>query len=174
MPPTLPVSYSSVSLMMLTLPDIGSASTLTSASIANFAGMAEADINARISRAYNIPFTSDVPYLTTVATTKALLLLLSRRLIPLPGPRLTELLDQYRTVDEEIAAIASGLIPLVTSSGAVIGGRTDIADIFSTTMNYTPTFHEGPSTWQVQDPNKVTDELDKRDITTKSRLLDNR
>ena len=42
-PPSLVVSYTSVSLMMLTLPDIGSASTLTSAAIANFAGMAEAD-----------------------------------------------------------------------------------------------------------------------------------
>ena len=162
--PTLPVSYTTTSLMMATLPDIGSVSTLTSGHIATFAGYAEAGINARITRLYSLPFTEDIPYLTTVATRKALHLLLSQRLIPLPGPRLAELVAQFSGVDEEIAAIADGLIILVSSSGAIVPGRTDVAEIWSTTRGYVPTFSELPPSLSPVDEQKIEDLADEREL----------
>ena len=133
--------------------------------MANFAGMAESFINARIVRYYTLPFTQDVPYLTGVATRKALHLLLSQRLIPLPGPRLSELLNQFATVDEEIKEIANGDVTLIGSDGAIIGGRTDVAEVWTTTKDNIPTFWEGPATLQVQDQQKLQDEADKRDVS---------
>src|SRR5207245_2453619 len=105
------------------------------------------------------------PYLTGVATRKALHLLLSQRLIPLPGPRLVELLTQFATVEDEIKAIANGDVTLIGSDGNIIDGRIDVAEIWSTTKTDIPTFWEGPATLQTQDQQKLQDEADRRNLS---------
>jgi len=55
MPSTLPFSYSSVSLMMLTLPELSSLTTLTSLHMATYGSWAQADVDAHIIRNYVLP-----------------------------------------------------------------------------------------------------------------------
>ena len=171
MPATLPVSYTTVSLMFVTLPDIGSVTTLTSAHLANFAGQAESEINAKLARAYSLPFTAEIPLLQTLATDLALYKVLTRRLFTSERLEASPWPDRYKEARETLTWIAAGELPLVDSSGAVLQGRSDIAEVYSTTKNYVPTFWEGPTGDQIQDADKIDDEADRRDLTIRDQVL---
>lgn len=169
---TLPVSYTTIGIMQSILPDIGSITTLTSAHIAVFAGQGEALINAKISKAYSLPLTAEVPLLQGLSTDIALYYLLSRRIYGPERLNASPWPDRFKEAMVILDDVGAGKIALVTSSGAILGARTDIAEVFSTTMGYEPTFFEGGQ-WgdQIIDKDKITDELDKRDIGIAERLL---
>ena len=171
MPAVYPVSYTTVSLMAMTLPDIGSITTLTSAHIALYAGMAQTMVDAKIARFYTLPFTVEVPKLQEITTELGLYYLLTRRIFTAQVPNNSTWPDRYREAMAQLDAIAAGELLLVDSSGTVIAGRTDIAEVFSTTMNYVPTFHEGPWSLQIQDADKIEDELERRGITVTDRII---
>ncbi len=69
---SLPVSYTTASLMQLTMTTLASMSTVNNSRLAHYAGHAEAFINAKISRKYTIPFTVKVPMLEVLATDLAI------------------------------------------------------------------------------------------------------
>src|SRR3990167_2648891 len=163
MPLTFPVSYSSVSLMMTVLPDLGSVTTLTSAHLANFAGAAQAQVNARIARHYSLPLASEIPELQRLTTDIAIYYTLTRRLFT--QERLNSSLwpDRYKEALETLSEIADGTIPLIDASGTILGARVDVAEVWSTTKEYVPTFHEGGWPEQVQDLDKLEDEAARRD-----------
>ncbi len=64
----------------------------------------------------------------------------------------------------QLAQIGDGELPLVSMSGAVFAARTDFAPLHTTTMNYVPTFHEGPWETMIQDAQKIDDILNARDF----------
>ncbi len=171
MPPILPVSYTTVSLMLMTLPELGSVTTVTSAHLATFAGEAEAEINANIARLYIVPLTTDVPLLTTLATDIAIYKVLTRRLFTAERLAASPWPDRYRESLAMLLRVAQGELPLVGVSGSLLTGRSDVAEVYSTTQKYVPTFWEGP--WPAQEPDaqKLEDEADRRGDTLRDRLL---
>ena len=162
MPSTYPVSYTTCSLMMTTLPEIGSVSTITSDHLVTFAGQAEAEINARLSKQYAIPFTFVVPVLQTLATDFAIYRLLTRRLYTAQRLKDSPWPDRYAECSSLLADIANGNISLLDSTGTIVGARTDVQQVYSTTKNNIPTFFEGHIGDCVQDPDKIDDEMDRR------------
>ena len=161
-PATLAVSYTSVSLMQMVNADLGSISTLTSAQQANYAGEAQALVNAKIARFYSLPITVEVPLLQTVTTDIAIYLTVARR--PYYKERLDLWLERYKEAFTYLDLISTGALQLVDSSGAVLGTRTDIAEAWSSTKDYHPIHWEGDWTVHVPDQDKVDAESDKRDI----------
>ena len=168
--PISPVSYTSVSIMISMIPDLGSVSTLTSAHLYTYAGQAEALVNAKIARHYSLPLASIPPLLETVATDIAVYYVLVKRLFTQERLTTSPWPDRYKEALTTLDAIADGALTLVDTAGTIIGARTDVAEVYSTTMDYTPTFHEGPWVTHVQDEDKIEDELDKRDIGLVDRL----
>ena len=168
MPATYVVSYTTVSLMFVTLPDLGSVTTLTSLQLATFAGQGEALINAKISPMYSLPLTAEVPILQAVATDIAIYNVLTRRLFTSKQLETSPWPDRYKESMGILDKIADGTIPLVDSSGTVLSGRTDQAEVYSTTKNYVPTFWEGPTEDHIQDADKIDDEADRRGITIRN------
>ena len=167
---TFPVSYTTISLIYQTLPDIGSVTTLTSAHLANFAGQGEALINAKISNLYSIPLTQEVPILQMISTDIAVYNILTRRLFTSKQLETSPWPDRYKESLATLDKIADGTIPLVDSSGAVLSGRTDQAEVYSTTQDYVPTFWEGASEDHIQDADKIDAEADRRGITIRNKL----
>lgn len=164
MPATLPVSYTSVPYILLTVPEVGSHSNTTSASLAHYAGKAEAEINGRINKLYQLPFGVDVPLLTTLATDLAVYYTLTRRPLVNPQSKSDPWLQKFKESRDLLDKIASGEIQLIDSNGSAIAQSTTIMDFHSTTKDYLPTMHEAePEDW-VQDPDKVQDALDDRDL----------
>lgn len=161
---SLPVTFTTVSLMYAVLPDLGSITTLSSAHLATFAGEAEAEINANIAQKYALPISQDVPMLTTLATDLAIYNTLAKRVFTAERLAGSPWTDRYKEAQTKLQRLAEGDLLLVTSSGTVIAGRTDIAEVFSTTKNYLPTMHEGPWPYQQQDVDKIQDTLDDRNF----------
>jgi len=143
--------------MAMTLPAISSITQITSAQLAWYAGQAESFINAKISKHYALPFATDVPLLTTISTDLALYNLLVKRLFTAERMNKSEWPDRYKEAMAMLDDIASGKIVLIDSSGSVIGARNDIAEMWTNTMRYVPTFHDGAWEDMVTDPSKLDD-----------------
>ena len=154
---SLPVSYTTVSKMLLTIPMVGSISTITSENIAAFAGRAEAVINASISRRYSLPLTGTFPLLETIATDLGLYYLLSRRVFTQERMNQSEWPERLRESLDLLKMLAEGVIGLVNTSGDLISVREDLAPVFSDKMTFHPTIDEGPSTAWVPDVDKIED-----------------
>lgn len=172
MPQTLPVSYSSVSHVYTTLPDLGSATSLSSAHVFEFLGKAESVINAKIARMYSLPLPSVPPLLTALSTDIAIYFILSQRMFTAERLNQSPWPDRYREALATLDQVARGDLLLVDSAGALIGGRTDVAEVWSTTKGYEQTFWEGSWSLQVQDPDKLEDEGDRRDLGGLRRRLE--
>jgi phage gp36-like protein len=154
--------YTTVDAVLAVLPDLGSATTLSSAHIASFIDDAEAEIDAVLVRRYTLPLSGSIPYLRPIATDMAAYRLVTRRAIPIPSARAQDWVEKYGEAKAALERVATGAVSLVTSSGELVPSRTDIGQVFSTTKGYAPTFHEGPVETQVQDPQKIWDEIDRR------------
>ena len=121
------VSYTTFSYMATTLAEIGSVGTsLTSAVAAMHASNAQNIINGRIAHKYSLPFTSDIPILTTLCTDMAVYQCLTGRII------LTSEEDAwFKRYSKEAPAllksIAEGETRLLTSSFTLVDMRTDAA-----------------------------------------------
>src|SRR5207244_4196108 len=146
------------------LPEIGSASNITSAHLALFAGQAEAEINAQLAQRYALPLVVDVPLLTTLATDIAVYKVLTRRIFSAERLAASPWPDRYREAATLLAQIGDGTLSLPDVTGTVLPGRTDLAAAFSTTQNYAPTMWEGHTGDQFVDPQKIEDEAAKRDL----------
>jgi len=159
------VSYTSVSLMMLTRPDLRSLSTVTSAELAIFAGQAEAEMVGRLAQRYALPPTVPCPLLETLATDLAVYRVLSRRqYITRDAKEKSGIEVVYTQAIATLSLLAAGLLPLVDASGTVLTERTDRMPVLSSTEAYLPTFHEGPDGTHVKDPNKIDDLLTAREF----------
>ncbi len=153
---TLPVSYTTVELVKETLPKIKEVSNLSSGQIAMFAGRAQARVNGMIVRKYTLPFTAEVPELEDITTVIAIYNILAQNL----GKDLSEdsqWPDLFKDALSRLEDIGKGTVKLVTTSGDLIGARTDLAEIWSNNQTYNPTFHEGSDLDSFVDPDKIAD-----------------
>jgi len=156
MPATLPISYTSVEKVKVTLSFINSVSTVTSAVIAEFIGREEAKINTRLSARYALPFTTDIPILTAIASDLSAYALLSRHSFLSQTTKDNPWPERYREAMDELELITAGKVDLVTSSGDIVS----IAGRMLPTSNrsqYYPTMTERGGVYDAVDPDRITD-----------------
>lgn len=166
MPLTLPVSYTSVTMIKDAFPPIGSVSNNTSAVIAQYAGQVEAEINAKIGSRYTLPLTVECPLLTAVATREAIFRIMVQRMqIQFPPAHQAQHPLQLQHKDDQklLELIMEGALKLVDASGAQISVETVNMEVWSTTKDYNPTMHEGAWGDSVQDSDKLDDIESDRD-----------
>ena len=161
------LSYTSVTRINSMFPMISSVANITSGVIAQYADDAEAEIDARISKRYTLPLGVTCPILSAIATREAIYSIATQRGLVLFPPAQQGRAPLYqRHLDDQklLEAIADGSIQLVTSSGAVVAADLSQMEIYSTTMDYVPTFSEGSQMDQIQDEIKLDDDLSNRGL----------
>lgn len=161
------LSYTSVLTVNSAAPFISSVSNISSGVLAMFCNDVEAEIDARISKRYALPLGSACPILTAIATRETIYrVAVQRALIQFPPAQQgkSPLAVQHADDQKLLAEIADGTVQLVTAAGAVVAVDLTQAEIFSTTMDYVPTFSEGADVDQVQDQNKLDDDLTNRGL----------
>jgi phage gp36-like protein len=157
------LSYTSVDRMLEAFPRLGEISAITSAQLYTYAGDAEALVNARVANRYTVPVSGQPPLLVTLTTDLAVYRVLALRVFT--SERMNESMwpDRYKESSALLDQIASGDIPLVTTSGDLVGenGALD-GEVWSSKMAYIPTFSEAPWSISEIDRDKAKDELDNR------------
>lgn len=162
------VSYTSVSrILSVAPPALNSATTITSAVLAQYAGDVESEINSRLAKRYLLPLAMPCPILTAIATREAIFrTLVQRALIQFPPAQQGQHPLQLQHKDDQtlLDRLAQGDVQLVDSSGAIVSANLMELELYSTTEGYLPTFHEGAWNDQVQDKTKLDDILADRDM----------
>ncbi len=154
---TLPISYTCVENVYDTLPRLLDLSTLTSGHIAMFIGRAEAKINAMIVKRYTIPLTQETFILEQIANDMAIHDIVKKRLFTADKLSESPWPDAYKTAVEDLEKIADGKMPLVAVDGSIIGGRTDVSEVWSNNMDYHPTYSDLDEFDQIRDGDRLDD-----------------
>lgn len=163
----VPLTYTTVTRINSAFPALSSVSNITSAVVAQYATDVEAEIDAVISTRYALPLASTCPILTAIATRETIYrIAVQRALVQFPPAQQGKAPLQVQHEDDQklLVKIAEGNLRLVTTSGAVVAISTSQIPIYSTTMNYLPTFHEGDWGAMVQDKDKIDDITSDRDL----------
>jgi len=167
MPATSPVSYTSVARVNSAFPAISSVSNITSGVVHQYAGDVESEINAMISKRYALPLTADVPLLTAIATRETIYrIAVQRALVQFPPAQQGQhpMLTQHRDDQKLMERIMNGEIQLTSDVGAVVAADITQLEVYSTTKDYLPTFHEGDWGSMIQDSDKLDDIDADRDL----------
>ena len=164
------VSYTTVTMILQTLSAIGSISTLNNSLLLLHAGQAEALINAKIAKKYVLPFTESIPLLETLATDLAIYNVLTTRISLKTEAGQHPWFQRFKLALDTLDDIVNGDIMLISNNGVVVEDRSDLTEMYSTTMGYKPTTFEGPISLQDTDPDKILDNLNDRDLS----IVDNR
>jgi phage gp36-like protein len=144
---------------------VGSMSAVSSSTLATFGDDAEAEINVRLSKLYVVPVPGSPPALVSIATDLLVHRLLSRRTFTQERTKKSEWPDAFaKDAHELLDKLASGEATLVDSAGTLIAARTDVMEVWTNKQNYQPTFDEHGRYDQVQDPDKIDDLEDARDL----------
>jgi len=148
-------------------PPISSVSNINSAIISQYATDVEAEIDSVISKRYVLPIAVACPILTAIATRETIYrIAVERALVQFPPAQQGKapLQVQHEGDQKMLEKIAAGTMQLVGTDGTVVAADLTQTDIYSTTMNYVPTFHEGAWGDMVQDPNKLDSIISDRDF----------
>ncbi len=154
------VVYTSVTRINSAFPPISSVSNINSAVISQYATDVEAEIDSLISKRYVLPLTVTCPILTAIATRETIYrIAVQRALVQFPSAQQGKAPLQVQHEDDQklLEKLATGKMQLVGTDGTVVAADLTQSDIYSTTMGYTPTFHEGGWGDMVIDPDKLTD-----------------
>ena len=161
------VSYTSVERVHHAFPAISSVSNINSAVVAQYAESVESEINAKIAKRYVLPILVAVPLLVAIATRETIYrIAVQRALVQFPPaqqgrhPMQTQHIDDQKLLEQ----ISNGEVTLIGVDGVAIAGNTADVEMYSTTKDYIPTFHEGSILDTVQDPSKLKDILDDRNL----------
>ena len=158
------VSYTSVLAVLRTVPAINSMTNIASADVAHHAARVEALMNAKLSRSYALPFTSALPLLEAVATDLTIYDIIAKRNITMTRNEDNDWPSRFKSAEKLLDQIASGELPLITSSGSAITPSAGAARVWSSTQAYTPTFNEDASSvTMTQDQDKLDAIEDSRD-----------
>lgn len=161
----MPPLYTVVTRINSAYPAITSVSNISSAVVCQFIDNTEAEINGYIAKKYDLPLVGSYPLLTAIADRETIYRIVTQRaLIQFPPAQQGQHPLQIQHKDDQalLAKIASGEIPLVTSSGALLEVDSTAMEVFSTTQDYVPTMDEGPTEDQVVDRNKLFDIVSNR------------
>ena len=160
---TFPVSYTTVSDILNTLPAINSITNIASADIAYYAGKVESKMNAKLAQGFALPFTSDINVLTTLATDLSCYEIMAKRLFVQGFSKESPWPDRFKEAEEMLDDIVQGKYPLLDSSNTIIETKdTGNFLVKSNTQGYEPTFTEMDDTLNRVDPDKLDDLYDDR------------
>lgn len=158
----LPVNWTTVSKMLVSLPFVNSRTNVDSADLAVFAGRAEAAMTAKWAGLYTFPLPAS-PFVETLATDYACYLLLSRRVFTSERQNDSPWVDRFKESVEDIDKVASGEITLVDSAGGIITRSDPEMQAWSNNENFLPTMTEDDDRNQIVDPNKIDELRSERD-----------
>ena len=149
--------YTTVSNMLIMMPNVMSRSNVTSAQLAYFIDAAEGLVDGYIAKRYTIPISTPVPRLVeTISTQISIYELLSKRLFAGEVAAESQWVASYKEAVEQLKDIARGRIALVSSDGTLLTGEGNL-ETWSSTDDYLPTFTEDSPLLQHQDPDKIDD-----------------
>lgn len=163
--------YGTVGGVQSLFPPISSVTNLTSAVIAKYLDNTEAEINARITKRYNVPVTPSspgvsVPLLVAITERETVYRIsVQRGLVQFPPAQQGQspLAIQHRDDQALIDKIVEGEIALVDDTGNEIVVDTTQILVYSSTKDYLPTFKDGlPYTDSVIDEDKSDDAINER------------
>jgi phage gp36-like protein len=163
------LKYTSVGRVNSAYPAVSSVTAITSAVIHDlYAEPVEAEIDGIISKRYSLPLSVTCPILVGIATRETIYrLALERMLTHFPAAQDGKHTLQVTHENDRkmLSAIAEGTIQLISSSGEVVApDLTESGEIWSTTKDYLPTFHEGDTGDWVRDQSKLDDIEADRDL----------
>lgn len=154
-------SYTDIGSIFGAYPAINTAQLtgLNSAVVLSFITQVENEVSAKVSAKYALPFSNGCPILATLALRETIFRIgIQRGLVHFP-PAVqgrAPLAVQHEMDQKLLDQIATGKMNLLDNSLAVIGiSTTERGEIYSTTMNFNPTFHEGSTYDQVRDTDKL-------------------
>ena len=160
---TFPVSYTTVSDVLNTLPAINSISNIVSADIAYYAGKVESKMNAKLAKGFALPFTSNINVLTTLSTDLTCYEIMAKRIFTQGFSKDSPWPDRFKEADDMLDDIVSGKVPLLDSSSEIIETKdTGNFLVKSNTQDYNPTMTEMDDTLSTIDPDKLDDLYDDR------------
>lgn len=164
-------SYSNNADILAAMPSVGSATTITSATIAAFIGDAANEIEAALLQRFKFPLVvssgATVPMLKTLNTRMALFDLITMRAlanVSIDQQKSNPFYDRLKEARKFLETLASGGSELIDSTGVSVPQRTDIIQVWSNNSGYQPTFSEGDMEDNIQDAEKLTDDLAARGL----------
>ena len=154
--------YTTVTKVTDLFPKI-SETSITSASIAFYIDQAEAEINGKIIARYTLPFSLTPPLIETIATELSVIKILDRFFTSENRSKNDWRDTRKKDLNNILNGIMDGKISLVNSANEIIEQRSDLQDVYSDTMDYTPTFNHLLYSLQVIDEDRLDDEEDDLD-----------
>lgn len=148
--------YTTVDKLRVTLPMVGSITSISSADLAAFIDDADAIINSKLSKQYTVPV-SGAPLLNSLAADIALARLLTRRIFTQEQANKSTWPEEYKEALKTLDKIAAGEMTLVNSAGAIIAAASAEGGVWSNNMNYVPTFNEDDPATNFIDSDKQLD-----------------
>lgn len=151
------LKYTTVDAMLVELPKVGSETAITSAQMYQMASHAEAQIDARLAKWYQLPISGSPPLLVSIATEFACYKLVALRIMTEGQLKDSAWPARFKESLDSLDRLVKSEDSLVDSSGQIISQRSDLAPILSNTMDYNPASSElDPITWVI-DPDKISD-----------------
>jgi len=117
-------------------------------------------IDTRISKRYNVPFTTTPPIITDISANLAAYSVLKRLKVEITENEENYPRTYYSDAMRMLKEIESGKIDILDSSGTRIEPKSETG-ILSSTSEYRPVFDEGNEADWGHSTNKVSDESDK-------------
>jgi phage gp36-like protein len=159
-------NYATVSKINSAYPEISSITAITSAVACQYIDNVEAVMHGYIAKRYSVPVAGGCPLLVSIAERETRYSILAQRGL-IQHPAATQgrhpLYQQHIEDIKLLEKIADGSVVLTNSAGTLITPDTSQIEVWSSTMDYNPTFHEGPETTHVQDTDKWLDiEADRK------------
>lgn len=139
-------------------------SSLTESSVGSyFIPNAEAFVNQQLGRFYSLPFSATPPIVKAIAQNYCMYLI-GRRFFSQGTKDSNKWVDEFKKdAYDLIASIVYSGSPLLDNSLQVISMATDREQIWSNTMDYTPTMDSRNPVDQHVDPDRLDDEDDADD-----------
>jgi len=147
--------YTTVSNMMILLPDVHSRTNANSAQLSHFINMAEGRVDAYLGRRYALPLSSVPSLVETLSTQVSVYEFLSKRVFAGQVAAESFWVQSYKDALKDLADISNGKMELVTDSGSVISDNNSTP--WSSQQNYLPTFTEDDPLAQIIDEDKLDD-----------------
>lgn len=148
--------YTTVSNMMILMPDVQSRTNANSAQLAHFIEMAEGRVDAYLAKRYQLPLSIPAPHLIeTISTHLSVYEFLSKRVFAGQVAAESFWVAAYKESIRDLENIVKGRMELVDSGGALT--ISEASEIWSSTQDYLPTFTEDSQLNQSRDPDKIED-----------------
>lgn len=158
--------YTTVARLYQHDPMVGSVSDITSSQLADvFIADAEAEIDSWLVRSYTMPISVDgvtFPILTAIATDLSLYGVFAQRIFTQEQLKNSTWPDRFKEARTMLEMLATGKMLLLDSSGAILGDRSDVAEVWSNTMGSVPTHSELSPEYSRTDPEKLSELEDDR------------